>query len=206
MSQARTQSHGRKSLPFEIRKSDIQGQGAFATRRIRKGTRIVEYVGEVITVEESDKRYDDADMKRHHTFLFALDNGYVIDGAVNGNESAYINHSCDPNCEAVDVKGRIFIEAIRTIQPGEELAYDYAYEREGFEDEKWERLYVCHCGAPNCRGTILAPPKKKKASNGASAAKRKARDARSADRDAHPAARHAGKKRSSRRSASALAK
>jgi uncharacterized protein len=151
-----------KALPFELRKSRIQGQGAFATRRIRKGTRIIEYTGEIITNAESDKRYDDAGMARHHTFLFSLDNGTVIDAMVGGNESRFINHSCDPNCEAVDVKGRIFIEAIRTIQPGEELAYDYAYEREGFEDEKWEKLYVCRCGAANCRGTILAPLSEKK--------------------------------------------
>ena len=163
-----------QDLPFEIRRSGIQGKGAFATRRIRKGERIIEYTGEIITVEESDRRYDDDSMSRHHTFLFSLDNGTVIDGAVGGNESRFINHSCAPNCEANEVKGRIYIEALRTIEPGEELAYDYAYEREGFEDEKWEKLYVCHCGAESCRGTILAPPKEKKKRRPAkSAAKKK---------------------------------
>jgi SET domain-containing protein len=83
----------KQNLPFEIRKSSIQGRGAFATRRIKKGERIIEYTGEVITVEESDRRYDDQSMSRHHTFLFSLDNGYVIDGAVGGNESRFINHS-----------------------------------------------------------------------------------------------------------------
>jgi SET domain-containing protein len=162
----------KKTLPFELRRSSIQGRGAFATQRIRKGARIIEYTGEIISVEESDKRYDDGAMGRHHTFLFSLDNGYVIDGAVNGNEAAYINHSCDPNCEAVDVKGKIFIEALRTIYPGEELCYDYAYEREGFEDAKWEKLYVCRCGAANCRGTILAPPKKSTTKKASATAKR----------------------------------
>jgi SET domain-containing protein len=146
-------------LPFELRRSSIQGLGAFATRRISKGTRIIEYVGERITEEESDRRYDDASMKRHHTFLFSLDDGTVIDAAVGGNEARFINHSCDPNCEAVIERKRIYIEAIRTIQPGTELAYDYAYERSDDCDEETERLYVCRCGSKKCRGTILAPKK-----------------------------------------------
>ena len=147
---------------FELRRSAIQGRGAFALRRIRKGTRIIEYTGEIISNEEADRRYDDDSMRRHHTFLFSLDDGTCIDAAVGGNDARFINHSCDPNCEAVDVKGRIFIEAIRTIEPGEELVYDYAYERDGENDERWEQLYVCRCGAPNCRGTILAPPSEPK--------------------------------------------
>ena len=148
---------------FELRKSDIQGRGAFATRRIRKGTRIIEYIGEKITSEEGDERYDDSAMGRHHTFLFSLDNGYVIDAAVGGNEARFINHSCDPNCEAIIEKGHIYIDALRTIHPGEELAYDYAYERSDDHTEEDEALYKCRCGAENCRGTILAPPKRKKA-------------------------------------------
>ena len=145
---------------FELRKSDIQGRGAFATRRIRKGTRIIEYVGEKITSEEGDERYDDSAMGRHHTFLFSLDNGHVIDAAVGGNEARFINHSCDPNCEAIIERGHIYIDALRTIQPGEELAYDYAYERSDDHTEEDEKLYKCRCGADNCRGTILAPLKK----------------------------------------------
>jgi uncharacterized protein len=147
---------------FELRTSPIQGVGAFALTKIRKGTRIIEYIGEIITDEEADRRYDDESQERHHTFLFALDNGFCIDAAFGGNDARFINHSCDPNCEAMDVKGKIWIEAIRTIQPGEELAYDYAYERDGEHDAEWEKLYVCHCGAANCRGTILAPKKEPK--------------------------------------------
>ena len=147
---------------FELRRSAIQGRGAFALRTIRAGTRIIEYVGEVIDQEEADRRYDDAQMKRHHTFLFSLDSGDVIDAAVGGNDARFINHSCDPNCQAIETRGRIFIEALRTIRPGEELLYDYAYERTKDTTEEDERLYACRCGAPNCRGTILAPPKPKK--------------------------------------------
>ena len=148
---------------FELRHSPIQGTGGFATRTIRNGTRIIEYLGERITQEESDRRYDDEKMGRHHTFLFALDSGTVIDAAVNGNEARFLNHSCDPNCEAVEQDDRIFIEAKRAIQAGEELVYDYSYAREDVENIKdAESLYVCRCGSPKCRGTILAPPKKKR--------------------------------------------
>jgi len=144
---------------FELRQSEIQGRGGLATRPIRKGTRIIEYLGERISHDEADKRYDDTGMGRHHTFLFSIDTKIVIDAAVNGNEARFINHSCAPNCEAIDERKRIYIEAIRDIAAGEELTYDYAYERDGTEDEEWERLYMCKCGAATCRGTILAPPK-----------------------------------------------
>jgi SET domain-containing protein len=147
---------------FEVRPSPIQGVGAFAIRRIRKGTRIIEYTGERISHEEADRRYNDEAMERHHTFLFTLNKTTVIDAARGGNEARFINHSCDPNCEAVIDGGHIYIEAIRTIQPGEELVYDYQYERADDADASDEARYPCHCGAPNCRGTILAPPKRRR--------------------------------------------
>jgi SET domain-containing protein len=159
---ARTAARGvrgrRKPKYFELRDSPIQGKGAFATRKIRKGTRIIEYTGERITHEEADERYDDKSMKRHHTFLFTLDDWSVVDAAVGGNEARFINHSCAPNCEAVIEDERIFIEALRTIVPGTELVYDYAYEWERGESKH----YPCRCGAENCRGTIMKPPPKKK--------------------------------------------
>jgi len=157
-----TKSAARRSNKyFELRQSSIQGQGAFAIRPIKRGTRVIEYTGERISHDESDRRYDDTGMGRHHTFLFTIDKSTVIDAAVDGNEARFINHSCAPNCEAVDERKHIYIEAIRDIAPGEELTYDYQYERDGTEDEEWERLYVCKCGAPTCRGTILAPMKKR---------------------------------------------
>jgi SET domain-containing protein len=151
-----------KEQLFELRKSGIQGTGAFATRMIRRGQRIIEYTGEHIDNDEADRRYDDEKMKRHHTFLFIVDDKEIIDGAVGGNESRFINHSCDPNAEAVIEGKRIFIYALRTIRPGEELAYDYQYERTDEHTEEDEKFYKCLCGAPNCRGSILAPPKKKR--------------------------------------------
>jgi SET domain-containing protein len=142
---------------FELRTSRIQGTGAFATRTIRKGTRIIEYLGQRISWRTADKRYDDEKMNRHHTFLFTVDDKTCIDAAVNGNEARFINHSCDPNCEAINDRKRIFIEAIRTIPAGTELVYDYQYERTDDHSPEDERFYKCRCGSPKCRGTILAP-------------------------------------------------
>jgi SET domain-containing protein len=141
---------------YEIRRSDIQGRGVFAKRRIRAGQKIIEYAGERISDAEADRRYDDEAMRRHHTFLFTLDKKTVVDGNRHGNDSRYINHSCDPNCEAVIEKGKIWIYAKRNIQSGVELAYDYQYERTGSADD--EKFYECHCGSPECRGTIMKPP------------------------------------------------
>lgn len=154
--------HTRAAPLFELRSSPIQGTGAFAVTRIPKGTRIIEYVGEKISNREADRRYDDETMSRHHTFLFTLNDRYVVDAAVGGNESRFINHSCAPNCEAVIERGHIYIEALADIERGTELAYDYAYERSDDHTQDDEALYVCRCGAPSCRGTILAPPKKKR--------------------------------------------
>ena len=114
-------------------------------------------------------------MDRHHTFLFAVDVNHVIDGARKGNFARYINHSCDPNCEAVIEENRVYIDALRTIEAGEELLYDYQYERDGVPQDSWDRLYACDCGAPNCRGTILKPAKKRvrKRPSPATAARRK---------------------------------
>jgi uncharacterized protein len=145
-------------LPFIIRPSPIQGRGAFATEPIVRGTRIIEYTGERMTPDEADRRYpDDADGGgRHHTYLFAIDDDVVIDAAVGGNEARFINHSCDPNCDAVIDDKRIFIESIRDIEPGEELTYDYAYVLDERHTPAAKRKYPCTCGASRCRGTILA--------------------------------------------------
>ncbi len=143
-------------LPFEIRPSPIQGLGAFATRVIPAGTRVIEYTGQRLTSAESDARYPDAPGERHHTFLFAIDDEVVIDAAVDGNEARFINHSCEPNCDAVIVDARIFIETVREIAPGEELAYDYQYTLEERHSPARKRQYPCRCGSAKCRGTILA--------------------------------------------------
>jgi SET domain-containing protein len=152
---------GKLSKPyFIVRESAIQGKGAFALKKIKKGTRIIEYIGERISNEEADERYDDDAMDRPHTFLFTVDDQTIIDAAVGGNDARFINHSCGPNCEAVNDEGRIFIEAIKNIPEGAELTYDYQLERSGKLPRDWRRRYACNCGASNCRGTLLLRPKK----------------------------------------------
>ena len=134
----------------------MQGFGAFAQAGIPEGARLIEYAGERLTPAQAEARYPDDDAARHHTFLFAIDDDVVIDAAVNGNDARWINHSCDPNCDAVIEDGRIWIETIREIEPGEELAYDYAYMLEERHTPSAKKRFPCHCGAATCRGTILA--------------------------------------------------
>jgi SET domain-containing protein len=147
---------------MELRRSPIHGLGAFALQDIPKGTRIIEYVGEKISNAEADRRYDDDTMASHHTFLFILNSKQGLDATYEGNESRFINHSCEPNAEAFIPRGRIWIEAIKHIPKGTEIAYDYGYE----DDPKYTiedyRRYGCQCGAKNCRGTIVDTKKKLK--------------------------------------------
>ncbi len=153
----------KKNSLIEVRRSKIQGHGVYAARKIKKEKRIIEYIGERIHPNEEVNRYDEDKMKRHHTFLFEVDDKLTIDANVGGNEARFINHSCDPNCESVNEEGRIYIEAIRIIEKGEEFTYDYNYEFEGRVTKKEKEFYHCRCGAKKCRGTILniKPPKKK---------------------------------------------
>ena len=117
-----------------MRRSRIHGSGVYATRRIRKGTRIVEYLGERISHAAADARYEDKGQDDGHTFCSSWTDRVVIDAGVDGNEARFINHSCDPNCETVIESGRVFIEAMRTIQPGEELGYEYGLAWESTDD------------------------------------------------------------------------
>ena len=146
---------------LRVRRSRLHGRGAFALRRIRKGTRIIEYLGERISHREADRRYSDKDVNDNHTFLFIVDRSTVIDGGARGNAARFINHSCDPNCESVIDDRRVFIEAIRTIQPGEELTYDYQIGRDKEDPPNVDEIFACRCGASSCRGTMLWPPRRK---------------------------------------------
>ena len=145
---------------LELRGSAIHGLGAFARVDIPKRTRIIEYTGEKISNAEADRRYDDAAMRRHHTFLFILNDRTCLDAAFEGNEARFINHSCDPNCEAVIERGHIWIDAVKAIPAGTELVYDYQYEDDAEYTEEDLRFYACKCGAPNCRGTIVKTRRK----------------------------------------------
>jgi SET domain-containing protein len=150
----------RRTPLFEVRHSPIHGYGVFALRRIRKGTTVIEYLGDRVSHAQADARYEDKDPNDNHTFLFTVDARTVIDAGVNGNEARYINHGCDPNCESTTLRKRIFIEAIRTIQPGEELSYDYQIQRDSDDEPNVDEVYACRCGAKNCRGSMLEARKK----------------------------------------------
>jgi SET domain-containing protein len=141
---------------FEIRPSPMHGLGAFAVRPIPAGTRLIEYAGERLTPDEADARYPDQPGVPHHTCLFAIDDDIVIDAAVNGNDARFINHSCDPNCDAIVEDDRIWIETIRDVEQGEELAYDYAFVLKERHTPAAKRRFPCRCGSARCRGTMLA--------------------------------------------------
>ncbi|HEY0303451.1 MAG TPA: SET domain-containing protein-lysine N-methyltransferase [Longimicrobiales bacterium] len=143
--------------------SKIHGRGVIATRDIAAGEKIVEYVGEIITPGEADRRYPFEEDKPHHTFLFSVNSRKIIDAAHGGNIARWINHSCDPNCEALVEKGRVFIYALRDIKKGEELVYDYWFVLDEPHTRKMKAIYPCRCGSKNCRGTILADKRKARA-------------------------------------------
>ena len=112
-------------LSYRLRRSPVHGTGLFATQVIRKGAGVIEYIGERISHEEADRRHAEKDADDGHTFLFTVDSKTVIDAGVGGNAARFINHSCEGNCEVINDKGRLFVETLRTIKPGEELNYDY---------------------------------------------------------------------------------
>ena len=145
----------RKTAPYVVRHSPIHGRGVFAKRTIRKGARIIEYRGERITVAEADRRPESDPDNPYHTFLFELNDGRVIDAGSGGNAARWINHSCAPNCRPFEEDNRVYIEAKRTIRPGEELSYDYKLSVRGRVSAKVKAAYRCRCGAPRCRGTML---------------------------------------------------
>lgn len=138
-----------------VRSSAVHGLGAFATRPYRAGRRVIEYTGERIDEAEIERRYAD-EIDDAHTFLFSIGSGTAIDASVGGNAARYINHSCAPNCEARQVGRRVFIVSRRAIARGEELSYDYWLQIERGASAARRRLYRCHCGAAECRGTMLA--------------------------------------------------
>lgn len=152
------------------RHSRIHGNGVFAAAPIRKGTRLIQYKGLLRSHQEVDEVYAD-DTESGHTFLFTLNEHYVIDANVDGNDARWINHSCDPNCEAVveedengnHAKDRVYIEAIRKIPPGEELTYNYGIVLAEPHTPRLKKLWACHCGSPRCTGTMLQPKRKPKA-------------------------------------------
>lgn len=142
---------------IQVRRSGVHGRGVFAVTPIAQGERIIEYVGEVIDWPEALRRHPHDPDDPNHTFYFSLDDGRVIDAKVGGNSSRWINHACEPNCQADETDGRVFIRALRDLQPGEELFYDYGLVLDLRQTARLKKQYACHCGSPSCRGTMLAP-------------------------------------------------
>ena len=164
------------SPPIEVRDSSVHGRGVFAARAIKKGERIIEYLGERVSHKEADRRYELKDENDSHTFLFIVDSRTVIDAGVDGNDARFFNQSCDPNCESTVEKKRVFIDAMRDIAQGEELTYDYQIYRDWDDPDNIDEVFACRCGSPKCRGTMLWPPepkKKKRAAAGKSKTKSK---------------------------------
>ena len=153
-------------MPARIitRRSAIHGNGVFAATDIATGTRLIQYRGRLLTHAESDALYGDG-ADTGHTFLFAVNDDYVIDANRQGNSARWINHGCAPNCEAVieeDTGGdprrdRVFIESIRDIRRGEELTYNYGIVLGVPHTRAMKRIWACRCGAPRCSGTMLQP-------------------------------------------------
>jgi SET domain-containing protein len=153
MRREKTNNRTRPLTFLKVRKSLVHGRGVFATKAIRKGARIIEYTGRRVSWESIPAESDEL-----RTYYFGLDNGKdVIDPAVGGNEARWINHSCDPNCEAIeDEKGRVFIHALRDLHPGEELFYDYCLAVDVVRTKEIEEEAKCFCATSRCRGTMLA--------------------------------------------------
>lgn len=130
---------------LRIAPSSIHGQGGFSTRFIHAGARVVKYIGERITKAESLRRCE-----AQNWFIFGLDEEFDLDGNVEWNAARFLNHSCAPNCETVCEEGRIWIVALRDIQGGEEITFNYGYDLADYEE------HPCHCGAPACVGYIVS--------------------------------------------------
>lgn len=146
------------------RRSKIHGNGVFAARDLPAGTEVIEYVGKLRTHAWVNKVYGDT-LESGHTFLFTLNDEYVIDGNENSNDGRWINHSCAPNCKPWMIehpgkdrrRDRIVIETLRDIAKGEELTYDYGIKLDVPHTKRLKQIWACRCGAANCTGTMLKP-------------------------------------------------
>jgi hypothetical protein len=146
----------RARRPYAVRRSPTHGRGAFATRTIRKGARVIEYRGARSSWDVACRRPPSDPTDPYHTLVFELADGTVIDAGVRGNAARWINHGCQPNCEAIEYDdGRVFIHAKRTIRAGEELTYDYRLSFVGPISRRALVALRCRCGAKRCRGSLL---------------------------------------------------
>jgi len=139
----------------EIRQSPIHGRGVFARRKIRKGTRILEYIGEKVDKEESNRRglalfEVSQDTGGASVYIFDLNEEWDLDGNKPYNNARLINHSCEPNCEMLNEDNHLWLFALKEIRQGEEIAFDYGYDIDHFMD------HPCRCGTESCVGYIVS--------------------------------------------------
>ncbi len=152
----------KSSTRIQTRRSGVHGKGVFALVNIPKGEVIIEYKGEIISWQQAQDRHPHNPLEPNHTFYFHINEDHVIDGGVQGNSSRWINHSCNPNCEADEIGEHVFIKAIKNIKAGDELNYDYGLIIDERYTPKLKAEYPCWCGSKKCRGTLLAPKRVKK--------------------------------------------
>ena len=135
---------------YKIKKSiiDNKGRGLYASRDIKKGTKIIDYIGKIITNKEADES-DKFDNKKK-IYLFNLNKKFSLDGDFFYNIAGLINHSCDNNCDYNGKGLKIWITAIKDIKKGEEITCDY-----GFSFDEDYKQFPCKCGSKNCCGYIV---------------------------------------------------
>ena len=150
---ARVTAGGRR---IQVRESGIHGKGVYAIRPIKANDTVLEYKGEIITWKKAQALHPHDPSQPNHTFYFHLDDRHVIDAKHNGSLAKWINHSCEPNLEVEQDGYRIFLKALRDIDVGEELSYDYGLMIDSRKTAKLKKEYACWCSATNCRGTMLA--------------------------------------------------
>lgn len=146
------------------RRSAIHGNGVFAAKKLAAGLEVMEYTGRLRTHAYIDKMYADT-VESGHTFLFTLNERYVVDGNFDANDARWINHSCEPNCKPYVIEDpgqdpkldRIVIETLRDIDQGEELTFDYGIRLDCRHTARLKKVWACRCGAPTCSGTMLKP-------------------------------------------------
>ena len=168
MKSARAAAAGRAAAParkprrIQVRRSGVHGRGVFAVAPLAAGETIIEYKGELIDWPEALRRHPHDPDDPNHTFYFHVGDDHVIDGNVGGNSSRWINHACEPNCEAEEDDGRVYIKALVDIEPGTELFFDYGLVIDERYTPSLKKQFACWCGAPSCRGTMLAPRRRAK--------------------------------------------
>lgn len=146
---------------IQVRRSGVHGKGVFALVDIPEGETVIEYAGELISWNEAVRRHPHDPSDPQHTFYFHIDPKTVIDANSRGNAARWINHACDPNCEADEREGRVFIKTLRRLCAGQELSYDYGLFLEERYTPKLKAQYPCRCGSKRCRGTLLVPKRRR---------------------------------------------